>query len=630
MAESHDQEQGSSRQDQPQKDAPPSAPPNYRNESTNTQTNTKPAQSRRPTAQPRPSRRSKRASARPNYQTLDSTATSATRPDYSLAGNAPMEHREPRFIEEEYYDFNPTYQKPKDAPLWGLAKPLPRVVRPGMRRGRNGRNAGVVEDKGAEHAQPGDAEAIPQVGMILSQEEGEGKKPKQSAKGSRSREERGYGRPERPARGQSNRSMARKDSGSRKFDRNGTPLDERNNPLEDWRSPFDDGGDLGERRTTLSDVAESSPRPSNITSNSRVTTQSDNLQEPQDSHELDLEAGDKLEDDDWSLNTEEVEEHIREEKDNFNQWAEIRAKFREPLAECLATMVAVLIGICTNLADQTSNETKGSYLATNWAWGLGITIGIYIAGGISGGHLNPAVSIMLYIFRGFPARKAFVYILAQILGAFFAGLIAYGIYQDAIASYNVAGGKLATGTAVNLATGGTGPSFYTQPASFTRPVSGFFNEFVATAILSCAILALGDDSNAPPGAGMHALIVGLLVTVLTMAFGYNTGACLNPARDFGPRLATAAVGYGRQVFTVAHAWWIYGAWAATVSGALVGAFFYDVVIFVGGESPINYPPVRRRQARQKAKERTWRRWLGFKTGVEGGGRRLKGDFRKEG
>ncbi|PQE05946.1 MIP transporter protein [Rutstroemia sp. NJR-2017a BBW] len=183
-------------------------------------------------------------------------------------------------------------------------------------------------------------------------------------------------------------------------------------------------------------------------------------------------------------------------------------------------------------------------------------------------------------------------------------LIAYGIYQDAIASYNIAGGKLATGTAVNLATGGTGPSFYTQPASFTRPISGF--------------------------SGMHALIVGLLVTVLTMAFGYNTGACLNPARDFGPRLATAAVGYGGQVFTVAHAWWIYGAWAATVSGALVGAFFYDVVIFVGGESPINYPPVRRRQARQRAKERTWRRWLGFKTGVEGGGRRLKGDFRKEG
>ncbi|KAM3071793.1 hypothetical protein ACMFMG_009651 [Clarireedia jacksonii] len=632
MAESHGQEQCSAQRDQPQSDAPPNAPPNYRNESTNTHTTTKVAHSNRPVARPGPSKQSRRVSARPNHQTLDSMATSATRPDYSVAGNARMEHREPRFIEDEYYDFNPNYQKPQDVPLWGLAKPLPRVVRPGMRRGRErgAKKLGVIEDKDAEHPQPGDAEAIPQVGMIPSQEEDDGKKTKHSPKDSRIREERGYGRPEHRARGPSNRSILTRDSGSRNFDRNGTPLDERNDPMEDWRLPVEDGGDLGERRTTLSDVEESSPRPSNFTLRSDVTTKINEFQEPQDFNDVDLEAGDKFEDDDWSLNTEEVEQHIREEKDNFNKWADIRAKFREPLAECLATMVAVLIGICTSLADQTSNETKGSYLATNWAWGLGITIGIYIAGGISGGHLNPAISIMLCIFRGFPARKAFVYILAQILGAFFAGLIAYGIYQDAIASYDAAGGKLATGTAVNLAMGGTGPSFYTQPASFTRPVAGFFNEFVATAILACAILALGDDSNAPPGAGMHALIVGFLVTVLTMAFGYNTGACLNPARDFGPRLATATVGYGGHVFTVAHAWWIYGAWAATVSGALAGGFFYDVVIFVGAESPVNYPPVRRRQARQKAKERTWKRWLGFKTGVEDGGRRLKGDLRKQG
>lgn len=337
MAESRDQEQSSAQQGQPQNTAPPNVPPNYRNESTNTHISTQPTQSNRPAARHDPSKRSKRMSARPNYQPFDSMATSTTRPGYSLAGNAPFEHREPRFIEDEYYDFNPHYQKPKDSPVWGLAKPLPRVVRPGMRRGREDkRKPKVVEDKAAEHNQPGDAEAIPQVGMIPSQEEDQGQKRKQPAKGSESREERGYGRPQRPAGEQSHISMPRQESGSLKCLQSGTPLDERNNPLEDWSSPFEDNRDLDERRTALSDVEELSPRPSNFSSRSRVSTQIEDLQEPQDLNDLDLEAGDKLEDDDWSLNSEEIQQHIQEEKDNFNEWAVIRAKFREPLAECLA------------------------------------------------------------------------------------------------------------------------------------------------------------------------------------------------------------------------------------------------------------------------------------------------------
>lgn len=168
---------------------------------------------------------------------------------------------------------------------------------------------------------------------------------------------------------------------------------------------------------------------------------------------------------------------------------------------------------------------------------------------------------------------------------------------------------------VDLFLGGSGKSFYTQPTSIAGAGTAFANEFVATAILSCAILALGDDSNAPPGAGMHALIVGLVVTVLTMAFGYNTGACLNPARDLGPRLATAVVGYGGRVFTVRNAWWIYGAWGATISGGLMGGALYDVAIFVGGESPVNYPRGKRRKMKREAKDGARKRWWSFKRGV---------------
>lgn len=62
------------------------------------------------------------------------------------------------------------------------------------------------------------------------------------------------------------------------------------------------------------------------------------------------------------------------------------------------------------------------------------------------------------------------------------------------------------------------------------------------------LLALGDDTNAPPGAGMNAFILGLLVSVLMFCSAYQTGLALNPARDLGPRIIAVAVGYPTSIF----------------------------------------------------------------------------------
>lgn len=203
---------------------------------------------------------------------------------------------------------------------------------------------------------------------------------------------------------------------------------------------------------------------------------------------------------------------------------------------------------------------------------------------------------MLYVYRGFPLRQVGMYIPAQILGAFFAALTAYGLYRADIVAY---GGS-------NLASSGTLSAFITFPRhTYVNLVQAFFNEFVGTAILVIAVLALGDDMNSPPGAGMSAFIIGLLVTVLSMAFGYNTGAALNPSRDFGPRLALLAVGYGSDLFT--NAYWFVGPWCGTISGALVGAAIYDVMIFTGGESIVNYPRRRIKRAGHKWKVRAGER-----------------------
>jgi len=513
-----------------------------------------------------------------------------------------------------------------------------------MRRGQNGeakgQDEGVVENTKQEMQEPGSAEAIPQIGMINDQRKEEGKETPGRAR--RNTEERGYGH-QKIGRRRSEK-VSRLESGSSAPGPYATPMDERGDPMEEWLAkqpsnttdPFDDPyGDLGNRRITrLSSVQEA---PSRIVSR--------DFAEGTDQSQFDLEA---QYEDEWPLEKEEADQYAQEEWENHNGWASFRARFREPFAECLAvchsspvleistdseqTMVAVLIGLCTNLAVQTSNNTAGSYQSQNWAWGLGVTIGIYLAGGISGGHLNPVVSLTLSLYRGFPIRKALIYIAAQLLGGFLAGLIAYGLYRDAIISYDSMGGIIAaeggSNAPVGLFDGGTGKSLFTQPAPFEGVGAAFANEFVATAILVCAILALGDDSNAPPGAGMHAFIVGLVVCVLTMAFGYTTGACMNPARDFGPRVVATIVGYGGRVFTDWNAWWIYGAWGATISGGLVGGLLYDVCIFVGGESPINYPRGKRRRARDKAKKRWWRLKRDAKKSVEA--RIGKDDSGKEG
>jgi aquaglyceroporin related protein len=85
---------------------------------------------------------------------------------------------------------------------------------------------------------------------------------------------------------------------------------------------------------------------------------------------------------------------------------------------------------------------------------------------------------------------------------------------------------------------------------------------------------------------MSALILGLVIYLLTITLGYNTGPAISPARDFGPRLVALWVGYGTQTFT--NGWWIYGPWGAAFSGSIVGALLYDTFIFVGTESPVNY------------------------------------------
>ncbi|EPE26906.1 Aquaporin-like protein [Glarea lozoyensis ATCC 20868] len=495
--------------------------------------------------------------------------------DFSLAGPPPVEvlaSNQP-YVDPGYAELNPAYdQPPNTRPVWGLAGPLPRVVRPGMIPTRSELNLGnetgnekVDEDEHPDLEQ-GRIEPTFRLDRISSQ--------LQSAR--QRREENLM------------RTYSRTNSFAPSVTSPITPSG-RINPSIDVALDEQDPN-----LTKLQSIQEIPPsnEPQLYPDDASTTT-------TEHEHDHDHEH-DGFDDDGHWVEDYEIKPNYGMAEDEIHNlhthWSVIRLRFREPLAELLAVIVQLTLGFCANLAVTTSNGSAGVADTTCWAWGLATMVAIYIAGGISGAHLNPAISLMLYIYRGFPLRKIPIYVFAQLLGAFIAALIAFGVFRADIVNYGGA----------NLATGHTLSSFITYPRHVWIDAStAFFTEFTATSILAVAVLALGDDANAPPGAGMSALIIGLLITVLSMAFGYNTGCAMNPARDLGPRLAVLALGYGGGN-TFGNSYWVWGPWCATISGAIFGAFLYDALIFVGGESPVNYPRKRIKRAGTKWK----RRWAG--------------------
>ncbi|GAA6000953.1 hypothetical protein JCM10207_007340 [Rhodosporidiobolus poonsookiae] len=267
-----------------------------------------------------------------------------------------------------------------------------------------------------------------------------------------------------------------------------------------------------------------------------------------------------------------------------NWWGTLRYALREPLAEFLGTMVLVIIGIGSDCQTKVSQNSMGAYSSMNWAWGFGVMIAIYIAGGISGGHTNPAVTIVLALFRGFPWKLVPRYLIAQIAGGFAGALIIYGNYKRAINEYDPV--KLITATQNSNA---SATLFITAPATQVgNTAEGFCQEILASGVLTIAVLALGDENNAPPGAGLGAIVLGFVVVAIGMSNGWISGYAINIARDLGPRLALWCVGYGTKLWTHDDYWWLAGAIAGPIVGSVAGAAAYDICIFTGPGSPINY------------------------------------------
>jgi MIP family channel proteins len=244
---------------------------------------------------------------------------------------------------------------------------------------------------------------------------------------------------------------------------------------------------------------------------------------------------------------------------------------RELLAEFLGTFVLIVFGCGVVAQVVLSKGAAGSYLSINLAWGIAVTMGCYVAAGVTGAHLNPAVTLALAVHRRFAWGKVLPYAAAQVAGAFVASAVVFATYHEALTAFDGGIRQVlgAQGTAGIWAT-------YPQPFLSVFP-GGFVDQVVGTALLVGVILGITDSRNSPAPAGVAPVIVGLLVVAIGASFGFNAGYAINPARDFGPRLFTAIAGWGSAVFTEGNHWW----WVPIVApcvGAVVGGLVYDVCI----------------------------------------------------
>ena len=193
------------------------------------------------------------------------------------------------------------------------------------------------------------------------------------------------------------------------------------------------------------------------------------------------------------------------------------------LAEFVGTAILILLGngVVAGVLLKDSKAQNAGWLVITIAWGLAVTFAIYAVGKFSGAHLNPAVSIGLAVAGSFSWSEVPMYILSQVAGAVVGSFLVYLQFLPHWANTSDQGLKLAV--------------FCTAPA-IRNTIANLISEIIATAVLILGLLFIGANQFAE---GLNPLVVGALIVSIGLSLGGPTGFAINPARDFGPRLAHA-------------------------------------------------------------------------------------------
>lgn len=244
---------------------------------------------------------------------------------------------------------------------------------------------------------------------------------------------------------------------------------------------------------------------------------------------------------------------------------------RECLAEFLGTFILLVFGDGSVAQKVLSKGELGSALSIHWSWGIGVMLGIYVAGGVSGAHLNPAVTVAQAFLGRISWKKVVPYMLSQYVGAFVASACVFLVYHDALNNFD-GGNRQVDG---NLGTAGI---WSTYPQVYVSTWNCFGDQIFGTALLLICILAVTDPRNMQPTKGVTALSIGLVVVVIGMTFGLNCGYAINPARDLGPRIFTSIAGWGSNPFTYRDHNYFWVPVLGPHLGGVIGAYIYQLCV----------------------------------------------------
>jgi glycerol uptake facilitator protein len=249
----------------------------------------------------------------------------------------------------------------------------------------------------------------------------------------------------------------------------------------------------------------------------------------------------------------------------------------------VAMAVAALPGSGRTASPTTIFVGVGDWLLIAFGWAFAVAFAVWVAGGVSGAHINPAVTLAFAVRRKFPWGKVLPYWAAQVVGCFAGAALVYLVYHYAIDAYNLAAhtpkssGKALASYSI----------FATFPASFFHgSIAGpLVDQIVGTGFLVLFVVAVIDVRNTAVGANLGPLVIGFIVAAIGISYGANAGYAINPARDFGPRLFAYFAGWGKVAlpgsyrapgFVFSNYFWI--PIVGPLVGGVIGVIVYDLFI----------------------------------------------------
>jgi glycerol uptake facilitator protein len=281
------------------------------------------------------------------------------------------------------------------------------------------------------------------------------------------------------------------------------------------------------------------------------------------------------------------------------RWRWQQSTLGELVSEFLGTGIIILMGdgvvaMVVAALNQSGRGPKpfvaqADWILVAWGWGFAVCFAVYVAGGVSGAHLNPAVTLALAWRRGFEWRKVPAYMLAQILGAFAGAALVYANYHYAIAAFEHAN-HITRGASNSVPTYSI---FGTFPAPYYHSWFGpFLDQVIGTAVLVGFIFAVSDEYNTPVHGNLAPVVVGFIVVAVGLSIGANAGYAINPARDLGPRLWAWIEGWKKIAMPGDYGnvnTYVWIPILGPVVGALAGAGLYDglvrSVLIARGQQP---------------------------------------------